>query len=93
MGAGARIRQSNAESAAFDPSPMAMTICLNGVVVASPAANTPGADVSARVDLDLAAGRKLQRAALQPIGVRHEPDLDKDPVEVEPMKRPRSRSL
>ena len=41
IGAGARIRQSKAESAAFEPSTMAITICLNGVVVASPAANTP----------------------------------------------------
>jgi hypothetical protein len=34
--------KSNAPSAAFAPSPMAITICLCGTVVQSPAANTPG---------------------------------------------------
>ena len=34
----ARMRSSNAVSAVLAPSPMAMTICLNGVVVTSPAA-------------------------------------------------------
>ena len=34
-----------AASAAFEPSPMAMTICLYGTVVTSPAANTPVAEV------------------------------------------------
>src|SRR6218665_3701217 len=39
---GIRIRCSNALSAALAPSPAAMTICLYGTVVQSPAANTPG---------------------------------------------------
>lgn len=37
-GAEVRIRWSKAPSAALAPSPVAMTICLNGTVVASPAA-------------------------------------------------------
>jgi acetylornithine deacetylase/succinyl-diaminopimelate desuccinylase-like protein len=37
-----RIRWSKADSAAVEPAPIAMTICLYGTVVASPAANTPG---------------------------------------------------
>src|SRR5207237_7649803 len=40
-----RISESNAPSAALAPSPAAMMICLNGTVVASPAANTPGTEV------------------------------------------------
>src|SRR5690606_12776966 len=40
-----RMRWSNALSAAFAPSPIAITICLYGTVVASPAANTPGSEV------------------------------------------------
>lgn len=43
-----RIRWSNALRAALEPSPMAMTICLYGTVVQSPAANTPATEVSAR---------------------------------------------
>ncbi len=54
-GSGGRRRTSPA----FAPSPMAMTICLYGTVVASPAANTPGTEVcAARVDHDLAARRQ-----------------------------------
>src|SRR5690606_18429360 len=41
-GAELRIRWSNALSAAVEPAPMAMMICLYGTVVQSPAANTPG---------------------------------------------------
>jgi hypothetical protein len=37
------MRWSKALSAAVDPVPMAMTICLYGTVVQSPAATTPGA--------------------------------------------------
>src|SRR5690606_41250042 len=40
-----RIRWSKALSDALAPSPIAATICLYGVVVASPAANTPGSEV------------------------------------------------
>src|SRR5690606_21998413 len=41
-GAEVRIRWSNAASEALAPSPTAITICLYGTVVQSPAANTPG---------------------------------------------------
>lgn len=44
-GTGVRIRWSKADSEAFAPSPIAMTICLYGTDVQSPAANTPGTDV------------------------------------------------
>src|SRR5690606_2403889 len=40
-----RIRWSSALSAALAPSPIAMTICLYGTLVASPAANTPWSEV------------------------------------------------
>ena len=39
---GLRIKLSHAHSAALEPSPAAMTICLYSTVVTSPAANTPG---------------------------------------------------
>src|SRR5579863_3282106 len=45
---GARMRWSNAPSEAFAPSPTAMTICLYGTTVQSPAAKTPGTDVRPR---------------------------------------------
>lgn len=41
-GSVARAAEKIAAKEAFEPSPMAMTICLNGTVVQSPAANTPG---------------------------------------------------
>ena len=41
-GADVRMRWSKALSEAVAPAPSAMTICLNGTVVQSPAANTPG---------------------------------------------------
>ena len=47
-GAEVRIRWSKALSAAVDPAPIAITICLYGTVVQSPAANTPGTDVRPR---------------------------------------------
>ena len=40
-----RMRWSYAPSIAVEPAPIATTICLNGSVVQSPAANTPGAEV------------------------------------------------
>src|SRR5690606_2202815 len=46
--AGSRIKCSNAPSAAAAPAPSEITICLNGTVVQSPAANTPGSEVCPR---------------------------------------------
>src|SRR5690606_15339266 len=48
-----RIRWSNALSAAVEPAPIATTICLNGTVVQSPAANTPGTDVAPRSSISI----------------------------------------
>jgi hypothetical protein len=45
------MRWSKADGAAVEPAPMAMTICLNGTVVASPAANTPAAEQRPRSKL------------------------------------------
>ena len=42
------MRWSKALSDAVAPEPMAITICLNGTVVQSPAANTPGTEVRPR---------------------------------------------
>ena len=50
---GTRIRWSKAPSAAVDPAPSAMTICLKATVVQSPAANTPGTDVWPRVSISI----------------------------------------
>ena len=62
---------------------MAITICLYGTVVQSPAANTPGhRGLAAVVDHDLAARRQLDRA-LEPLGVGQQADLDEDAVEVD----------
>ena len=47
-GAEVRIRWSKALREALAPSPTAITICLYGTVVTSPAANTPGTEVSPR---------------------------------------------
>jgi hypothetical protein len=47
-GALVRIRWSKALSDALAPSPTAITICLYGTVVTSPAAKMPGMDVSPR---------------------------------------------
>jgi hypothetical protein len=51
-------------------------------VVTSPAAKTPGSEVSPRVDLDLAARREGDRS-LEPFAVGQQADLDKDPFEVD----------
>jgi signal transduction histidine kinase len=76
-------RWSKAPSAALAPSPTAMTICLNGTVVTSPAANTPGSRrLAARVDDDLADARQLERA-LQPLGVGHQADLHEHAFQIE----------
>src|SRR3990167_10990432 len=48
-----RIRWSKADSAAFDPSPIAMTICLYGTVVTSPAAKMPGWLVAPRASTSI----------------------------------------
>ena len=48
-----RIRWSNALSAAVDPAPIAITICLYGTVVASPAAKTPGTLVAPRSSITI----------------------------------------
>src|SRR5690606_2430740 len=48
-----RIRWSKALSAAVEPAPMAITICLYGTVVASPAANTPGTLVAPRSSMTI----------------------------------------
>jgi hypothetical protein len=61
---------------------MAMTICLYGTVVQSPAANTPGSDVCPRRRFDLAAWRELD-VALEPVGVRQQADLHEDAFELD----------
>jgi hypothetical protein len=48
-----RIRWSKADRAALAPSPAAMMICLNGVVVASPAPKTPAALVAPRQSMTI----------------------------------------
>ena len=67
----------------WSPGPIAMTICLYGTVVASPAANTPGTEVSPRSSIDdLAARRQLHRA-LQPLGVGQQADLHEDAFQLD----------
>jgi hypothetical protein len=86
-GAGARIRQSKAESADLAPSLVETTFCLKGGVVASPAEKTPSAEVSPRASpRSRPASRELRRP-LQPFGVGDEADLDEDSVEIEPGAR------
>ena len=84
-GADVRIRWSNALSAAVEPAPIAMTICLNGTVVQSPAANTPGTDVWPRSSITISPRGDSSTRAAQPLGVRQQPDLDEDAVDVEPV--------
>src|SRR5690606_17609173 len=52
-GADVRIRWSKALSAAVLPAPIAITICLYGTVVASPAANTRGTEVAPRASITI----------------------------------------
>jgi hypothetical protein len=70
-----------------------MMICLNGTVVASPAANTPGTEVwPLGVDHDLAVLRQLDRA-LQPFGVGHQADLHEHAFQLDRFDSPLARSL
>jgi hypothetical protein len=62
-------------------------------VVTSPAAKTPGSEVSrARVDLDLAVRREGERS-LEPLAVRQQADLHEDAFEVDALLSPLARSV
>ena len=86
LAAAMRMRWSKADSAAFEPSPMAMRSACRAVVQ-SPAANTPGSEVcAARIDLDFSARGERERS-LQPFGVGDQADLDEDSFQIDAMKR------
>lgn len=74
------MRSSNAESAAFAPSPMEMMICLYGTVDTSPAAYIPGNIGAAMfVDYDFAYPVGFYDA-LENFTIGGESDLDKNTV-------------
>ena len=89
-GADVRIRWSKALSAAVEPAPMAMTICLYGTVVQSPAANTPGTEVWPRSSITISPRGDSSTVAVEPLGVRQQADLHEDAVEVDRCDRRRS---
>jgi hypothetical protein len=57
-----------ADRAAAAPSPAEMTACLYGLLVASPAAKSPGIDAWLYfVDNDLAVGERMPRSLKKPV--------------------------
>ena len=86
-----RIRWSNALSAAVEPAPRATTICLYGSVVQSPAANTPGTEVSPRSSTTISprpVRRSTAPASHSVFGSR--PICTKMPSSVDQVRRRRS---
>ena len=81
-GAEVRIRWSKALSEALAPSPTAITICLYGTVVTSPAAKMPGSEVSPRAST-MISPRGDSSTPLEPLGVGQQTDLHEDAFQLD----------